>query len=292
METPEGHNIGTLCVIDQKVKKLNDHQIKALQILSKQVINLMELKKSIKLRDIQKVHLLNAAKMASLGEIAAGVAHEINNPLMILQGKTNQLKRLMKTESIDSVKIMDHLSKIDLVTSRISEIVKGMSIYSRHSKDALMVSSSVEDILGSTLVLCKEKIESQHVDVKLNLGKKFTIECYPAEISQVIMNLVFNAIDAFDTVEKNGEKWIHIDVTEKNDFIEIRVTDNGKGIEKSIADQIMQPFFTTKEIGKGTGLGLSLSSTMIKKHNGFLDYDQSAANTSFVIKLPVVQPKA
>lgn len=288
LETPDGYNIGTLCVIDQKVKKLNDTQIKSLQILSKQVINLMELNKNIKLRDIQKIQLLNSAKMASLGEIASGVAHEINNPLMILKGKTNQLKKLMEDDTIDSVKAMEYFNKIEFVTERISKIVKSMSLYSRYSNGAVMTNSSVEDIIGSTIILCKEKIQENSLDIKINLPKNFSIECYPSEISQVIMNLVYNASDA---IENNNEKWILIEVTEENNFVEIKISDSGKGIEKGIIDQIMLPFFTTKEIGKGTGLGLSLSSEIVRKHNGSLTYDSNAENTTFVIKLPINQPK-
>lgn len=288
LETPDGYNIGTLCVIDQKVKKLNDTQIKSLQILSKQVINLMELKKNIKLRDIQKIQLLNSAKMASLGEIASGVAHEINNPLMILKGKTNQLKKLMEDDTIDSVKAMEYFNKIEFVTERINKIVKSMSLYSRYSNGAVMTNSSVEDIIGSTIILCKEKIQENSLDIKINLPKNFSIECYPSEISQVIMNLIYNASDA---IENNSEKWILIEVTEENNFVEIKISDSGKGIEKGIIDQIMQPFFTTKEIGKGTGLGLSLSSEIVRKHNGSLTYDSNAENTTFVIKLPINQPK-
>jgi two-component system NtrC family sensor kinase len=287
LQTPDGYNIGTLCVIDQEVKKLNDKQIKSLQILSKQVINLLELKKSIKFKDIQKMQLLNSAKMASLGEIASGVAHEINNPLMILKGKTNLLRRLVVDENFDSVKLMEHIDKIDFVTERINNITKGMSLYSRTANDVGMISARVEDIISSTLILCKERLENEFIDVKINFNKNLSIECYPSEISQVIINLLFNAHDAILNLT---DRWIKINIEEDKDFIIIKVTDSGEGIDKNIVEKIMQPFFTTKEIGKGTGLGLSLSFEIIKKHNGFLFYDSEAKNTTFVVKLPYRQP--
>lgn len=289
LQTPDGYNIGTLCVIDQKVKKLNDKQIKSLQILSKQVMNLMELKKNIKSKDIQKLQLFNSAKMASLGEIASGVAHEINNPLMILKGKANLLRRLIVEENFDSVKFMEHIDRIDFVTERINNITKGMSLYSRSANDVGMVSAKVEDIVSSTLILCKERLENELVDVKINLNKNSSIECYPAEISQVIINLLFNAHDA---VIKLTDRWIKIHIEEDKNFVLIKITDSGQGIDKNIVEKIMQPFFTTKEIGKGIGLGLSLSFEIIKKHNGFLFYDPDAKNTTFVIKLPTHQPQS
>jgi signal transduction histidine kinase len=115
----------------------------------------------------------------------------------------------------------------------------------------------------------------------------YTLGAIGHEISQVIINLLFNAHDA---IKKLTDRWMKIYIEEDNNFILIKITDSGEGIDINIVEKIMQPFFSTKEIGKGTGLGLSLSFEIIKKHNGFLFYDPDAKNTTFVIKLPIHQP--
>jgi two-component system NtrC family sensor kinase len=288
LQTPEGYNIGTICVIDHSPKKLNETQINSLKILSQQVINLMELKKTLKLKDLQQAQLVNSSKMASLGEIAAGVAHEINNSLMILVGKSNLVKRLIVSDPIDILKIKEHLDRVDVVTEKICLVVKSMGIFSRDPSNASMVTTKVDEIIKNTLSLCKERFENQLIEIKIDIKDDVTVECHPSEISQVIMNLLFNAYDA---IENLPEKWIEIKADRRDDYIEIRVTDSGKGIAKNIIEKLMQPFFTTKEIGKGTGLGLSISYGIIQKHHGSFKYDSNSANTSFVITLPTQQPK-
>ena len=285
LQTPEGYNIGTICVIDQKPKKLNETQINSLKILSKQVITLMELKKTIKIKDLQNVQLANSAKMASLGEIASGVAHEINNPLTIISGKCNSIKKLVSGDSIDVLKVNEHLTRIDVVTERINQIVKGLSLFSRDSGNVSMVSSKVDEIITGTLTLCKERLENHLIEVKMNMQNDLYIECHSSEISQVIMNLLFNAHDA---IENLPEKWIEVKTEGHGDYIEIRVTDSGKGIPENIVEKLMQPFFTTKEIGKGTGLGLSLSYDIVKAHGGELKVEtKEGEGTTFIILLPV-----
>jgi C4-dicarboxylate-specific signal transduction histidine kinase len=101
---------------------------------------------------------------------------------MILKGKTNLLRRLIIDENFDSAKLIEHIDRIDFVTERINNITKGMSLYSRSSNNVGMVSSKVEDIISSTLILCKERLDNELVDVKINLNKNLSIECYPSEI--------------------------------------------------------------------------------------------------------------
>lgn len=288
LQTPEGYNIGTICVIGHEPKKLNETQINSLKILSRQVITLMELKKTLKIKDLQQAQLINSSKMASLGEIAAGVAHEINNSITILVGKFNQIKRLIASDPIDVLKVKEYLDRIDVAISKIYLVVKGMGHFSRDPGNAPMITIKVDEIIKDTLSLCKERFEDQLIEIKIEMKDDISVECHPSEISQVIMNLLFNAHDA---IENLPEKWIEIKTDRHDDYIEIRVTDSGKGIAKNIVDKLMQPFFTTKEIGKGTGLGLSISYAIIQKHHGSFRYDLKSANTSFVITLPTQQPK-
>jgi len=110
------------------------------------------------------------------------------------------------------------------------------------------------------------------------------IECRSVEISQVFLNLINNAADAIRDLD---QKWIAVEATVKNNMLEIRLTDSGKGIEPEIAVKMMQPFFTTKPVDQGTGLGLSISSGIIEEHRGRLWLDDEASNTSFVFQVPV-----
>ncbi|MBI3556955.1 MAG: GHKL domain-containing protein [Deltaproteobacteria bacterium] len=114
------------------------------------------------------------------------------------------------------------------------------------------------------------------------------IECRDIQILTIIMNLVNNARDA---LEDQPEKWVRLHVTEENDFVEISVTDSGKGISRNIQEKIFQPFFTTKELGKGTGLGLSIAKGIVESHRGALYYDSFCANTRFIVRLPKLQPQ-
>jgi two-component system NtrC family sensor kinase len=289
LQTPEGYNIGTICVIDQKPKQLNTTQINSLKILSKHVINLLELNKVLKIKDMQSAQLINSSKMASLGEIAAGVAHEINNPLTILAGKCKLIERLVDCDPVDKLLVKESIERINVGIARISKIVKSLSSFSRESKNDPMVTCEVNHIINDTVSLCKERFENHLIEIKMLTADNCFIECLPSEISQVIMNLILNSHDAIINLP---DKWIEIKTKIQDDYIEIRVTDSGKGISEKIVDKLMLPFFTTKEMGKGTGLGLSIAFGIIQKHHGTFKYDSKSVNTSFVITLPNQQPKS
>lgn len=115
------------------------------------------------------------------------------------------------------------------------------------------------------------------------------IEGRPAQLSQVILNLISNAVDA---IMHQPEKWVELKITLQNEMIIFSVTDSGNGIPKEVAEKIMQPFFTTKEIGKGTGLGLSISKGIVEDHQGKFYYDENCKNTRFCVEIPIIQAKA
>lgn len=139
-------------------------------------------------------------------------------------------------------------------------------------------------ILDETLDLCRSKITEKGVELRISApDDSLSIDCRSYEISQVLLSLIYNSLDA---VEKLAQKWIEIRVEEMGDEVIIKVTDSGKGIPVEIREKIMQPFFTTKEIGKASGLGLSVSNGIIQAHGGVLCLDPSSSNTCFVIRLP------
>jgi len=236
---------------------------------------------------MQKVKTESSAKMAALGEMAAGVAHEINNPLAIIKVKSQIINKELTKDSSDKDFIFTQLSSISSTVDRIAKIVRGLKNFARDGEHDPFQTSDISSIINDTLSLCQARLDSKNIDlIKINTDSEVSIECRSVQISQVLLNLLNNAHDAVESLDK---KWIKIELIEKNDIVQICVTDSGFGIPQSIREKLMQPFFTTKEIGKGTGLGLSLSRGLIESHKGRLFFDFDSAHTKVVIELPKQQ---
>lgn len=242
----------------------------------------LELENKVKEKTQQVVH---AARMVALGEMAAGVAHEINNPLTVIMATSKSIDSGLKTNRFTQEEISQRLQKITLMSERINKIVKGLRSFSGHSEKDQMKKVPLDKIINETLVLCQEKLKNDNITFYLVAMPELEIECRSIEISQVLLNLINNASDAIKNLER---KWIALEIgvlPEK--MLQIKVIDSGKGIEPKIANKIMQPFFTTKDVDRGTGLGLSISSGIIEDHNGRLWLDQEAENTTFIVHVPM-----
>lgn len=238
----------------------------------------------------QQQALISSSKMSALGEMAGGVAHEINTPLAVIGMRVEQMEECIKDGEIDAVDFLDSIAAIKKTVDRIAKIVNGLRFFAREGKRDSAQLIKVSHLIHETLGLCQERFASHGVQLMLpeeNLALSAEVECHSIEISQVLLNLLNNAYDA---IERMPEKWIKIESFEGRDHVEIWVTDCGHGIPKNIQEKIMEPFFTTKEIGKGTGLGLSLSKGIIEGHHGKLYIDNQCPNTKFVIWLPKSQP--
>jgi signal transduction histidine kinase len=238
---------------------------------------------NLKKVEIEHQKQLQVQKMSSLGEMAGGVSHEINNPLMVIIGKTHQIKRELRGTLPDQDKTFVHLEKIDTMVHRISKIIRALRNFSRNSQHDPSERVSFETILELTLDLCRERFASHGIALTIKCQPEIYLLCRPTEISQVLLNLLNNAFDAcFNAPQAEVSILAFIN----DDFVDIRITDNGPGIKLENINKIMQPFFTTKEIGKGTGLGLSISKGLIEAHDGYLTYIPDPHLTIFQIILP------
>ena len=243
--------------------------------------DISHLKKLHSMVEIQQTSLISAAKMSALGEMAGGIAHEINNPLAILQSRISLILMRLKTPAFDAASLSVELEKLIATTERIAKIIQGLRGFSRDGTNDEKNLTSIGEIVEGTLDLCRERFRNHGVRLNLTGELDALINCRAVQISQVVMNLLNNS---FDAIETKTEKWISIEVQSSPGLKKIIITDAGSGINPETAKKMMDAFFTTKEAGKGTGLGLSISSGIMSEHNGKLKYNELSANTQFVLE--------
>lgn len=233
----------------------------------------------------QEQKILASSRLACLGEMAAGIAHEINNPLAIIGGHASMLRKVLQQKGFgDDVDLMRKVDAIDQTIHRVAKIIKGLRSYARDSESGGEETIRVESLVEDTLAFCLDRFRSEGVELTRSIEPGLTVHVRPYQISQVLLNLLNNALDA---VISSRVKNITLQVQARDGGVEISVSDTGPGVPYHLRGKIMEPFFTTKEVGKGMGLGLSISQGIIQSHNGKLYLDQNSAKTRFVIWLPV-----
>ena len=234
--------------------------------------------------DESKIQLLHSSKMASLGEMASGMAHEINNPLTIITGKIKVITSMLSDMKETRPEIFTEIERVDFTVDRISKIVKGLKSFSRSALKDPFELVALKDIMTETLALCAEKFKAEGLNLKIDDIPNTYLQCRSGQISQVLLNLLNNSRDA---VENLKDKWIqiHFEIIDGHRLI-ISIVDSGKGISQEVIDKMMEPFFTTKNVGRGTGLGLSIAKGIVEDHSGKLYYDPNSPHTKFVIELP------
>lgn len=237
----------------------------------------------------QVFQLAQASRLSSIGAMAGGIAHEINNPLTIIMGMIKMAIRAIDADdpNMDKKKIVQGLEKARSHTERINKIVKGIRAMSRDGANDPFIYSKVKDILEDTLNLCEARIKTNNIQLTYEIEDDgMLIQCRPVQVSQVLLNLINNSMDAVGDLP---EPWISLSAITIGTNVEFRLTDAGPGIPEHIANQLMQPFFTTKGTGRGTGLGLSISQEIVKAHNGKFYLNREFKNTQFIVTFPIEQ---
>lgn len=247
--------------------------------------DITEIRKTEEELKLAQVNLVSASKMALLGEMASGVAHEINNPLAIISGKIFMIKKRLHDNLNDTLKLESDLNVLERSIFRISKIVKGLRLFSRNSKDDIKVDVQVASLIQDTFELCQDRYELAECKFSFELLEQLPVSCRPSEISQVLLNLLNNSCDAIQDLK---EKWVSVVVERTDGNILIKVIDSGYGIPNEVVEKMMNPFFTTKEVGLGIGLGLSISKGIAEAHGGKLSYTLENGHTCFVLSLPEI----
>jgi len=252
--------------------------------------------------------LIQSEKMASLGELTAGIAHEIQNPLNFVNNFSEvshelliEMKEELNNGDLEEVReitndIEQNLEKINDHGKRASDIVKGMLQHSRSSdgkKEPTDINALADEYLRLAYHGMRAKDKSFNATLETDFDQSIgLVNISPQDMGRVVLNLITNAFYAVDEKKKSEaehyEPTVSVSTKKEANKIDIKVTDNGNGIPKKILDKIFQPFFTTKPTGQGTGLGLSLSYDIVKAHGGELKVEtKESQGTTFIIILPL-----
>jgi signal transduction histidine kinase len=312
----------------QRQIELLDQQSRAIELANTEMSERnQQLENTMSNLKSTQTQLVQSEKMASLGQLTAGVAHEINNPVNFVSGSIQPLRRnveailkaLERYTSIDPAAVTpetaldlrstlvniaeerkssrleimirqtdDLLGAIGNGASRIAEIVKGLRNFSRLDENALK-KASIEEGLDSTLTILHSQYKDR-VSIVKHYGAVPEFECYAGQLNQVFMNILANAVQAIAPERRDGEVRISTAVEQQNGVPHavVRIKDNGAGMSEEVQKKIFDPFFTTKDVGSGTGLGLSISFGIIEKHKGTINVVSApGSGAEFVIALPM-----
>jgi len=303
--------------------KENEKLIKEQNIVLEEKVRIRTDELERALRNLQNTQsqLVNQEKMASLGQLTAGIAHEINNPINFVSSNITPLKRDIRDileviefyrttgekefdpETKKQAKKLEHDLELDYVLDEVNqllkgmedgakrtvEIVKGLRLFSRvDEQDVKKV--DLHDGLNSTIILLNSSIPGK-IRLVRDFGELPLVECLAGKINQVFMNIINNAVHALaDNLDKIQDPMITIRTKPYQDFVKIEISDNGPGMSEQTKQRIFEPFFTTKPVGKGTGLGLSIVYSIIENHKGTLEVvTAEGQGTTFSINLPIYQ---
>lgn len=266
---------------------LDEHD-KPIQYLSIRY-EITDLKKARQTIIDQQEKLVAASRLSAIGEMAAAITHEINNPLGVILGRVEMLKSILKEDHYETNDLLRIADTIEITGQRIAKIIRSMRTMAHHQSDPEPpVRISLQSLIDDALDLCHYRFQNHGIRLqKPTLESGLMIECRSHQIVQVLVNLLNNS---FDAIHRQSEKWVRLEVWDRGGHYEISITDSGSGIPKEIQAKMFNPFFSTKAVQYGTGLGLSISHGILRQNGGGLDYDGQSPHTRFVLTLPKKVP--
>jgi len=283
------HEVVIISIVNNKLEDYNSSDARQLTLLMQGLWRIIEHKKHHE--QIQKIekNLSVSSRLASMNVLCRCIAHEINNPLSMIQGHSDDLKdSLISHKEINPQSIYQATEQIDKMVERISTVIKGMRTFIQDSTMGFVRNIKINELVENTLNFVKTKLINVDIEliVKNHLHPDQIIDCHPSQIAEVILNLIYNSIDA---IYRLPSRWIILEITSTDQVINISITDSGSNIKPDIAKYIFEPFFTTKEDYRGQGLGLYISKTFVEEHSGTIILDETSANTCFRVSIPIKQ---
>jgi len=239
----------------------------------------------------QKILAVHSSRLSAIGEMAGGIAHEINTPLSVIRILCEQILEELKLESSNKKRMKEKTEQIDATAERVARIIKGLREFSHQDALHMVDFTTVADLIDDVKDLCQEKLRSHSISLtEVIETPQSKISVNKIQISQILINLINNSFDSLGPLQRK-DKAIEIRQRIENGFLVIEVADNGPGIPTSLKEKIFQPFFTTKMVGKGTGLGLSISLSIAHKYDGRLEHETKDGWTIFRLTLPLEKRK-
>jgi PAS domain S-box-containing protein len=229
--------------------------------------------------EAERAKNIQTAKLATLGELSAGIAHEINNPLAIIIGGLTFLPRFAS----DPEKLKTKIESVTKAAERIAKIVNGLRKFSRSSEKTAKAPVSLAKLVQESVFFVEFKAKRTETEIRVQIPPDAELLCNEIEIEQVLINLLSNGIDA---VKNNKERWVSVEAEDLGSEIHLKMRDSGSGIRSDLAEKIFQPFFTTKPTGEGTGLGLSIVKGIVDDHGGTIELNLNDPHTCFELRLP------
>ena len=257
-------------------------------LISTAALLVIQKKHSVELDSLiqeRNAKLMGQSKYSELGMMSAGIAHEINNPLAVIQAKTTQLLRIYKDPQ-RSAELAQGLEQILYTSERINRTIQGVREFVHQDDKGPHKKIPLKALIDDVLAFCGQRLKNHGVNLRLYGLENISVKGNKIQLEQILLNLINNS---FDAIEFLSDKWIELTATEEDNRVKIVFKDSGSGIPAEVAARMMEPFFSTKELGKGTGLGLALAQGIAEQHGGKLSYLSESSHTAFLLEIPVGQ---
>lgn len=271
-----------------QMKQYRDYRAQLMQRFTYQLDlenSFVELKKSQTALIEQTSQLIHASKISALGEMAGGLAHEINNSLMVILGSTQQIQREMGKNEELNPDVENKFRQSTASIMKIKSVIEGLKQFSLQMGPQPKEDIALKEIVERTLSYTAELLKAHQTKFMIENIPEVKLHCHPFQLTQVLFNLIKNADDAIINTPPEG-RWVRLHFEKESEYVLIKVINGGAIVPEENVQKLFQPFFTTKDVGQGSGLSLSISKGIARDHKGDLYFEKNNY-TTFVLKLPV-----